>query len=117
MLQAARADEEVLLPSGEKFDRQIALTGKANTGDPGLVVELQKSFGEIIRDEDYAAAAASRVGADSGVQDAVVFGRNEPALHHDHDTYREALGLPPLPLLEAWAWALGRFVPDVSRMG
>lgn len=68
--------------------------------DPARVAELQKSFGEIIRDEDYVAAAASQVGADSGLQDTVIFGRNEPALHHYHNTYREALGMEPLPLLE-----------------
>ena len=69
--------------------------------DPERVVERQKFFGEIIRDEDYVAAAASQVGADSGLQDTVVFGRNEPALHHYHNTYREALGMELLPLLEA----------------
>ena len=64
------------------------------------VTEIQKAFGEIIRDEDYVAAAASQVGAESGLQEEVIFGRNEPALHHYHNTYREALGLEPLPLLE-----------------
>lgn len=28
-----------------------------------------------------------------------IFGRNEPALHHYHNTYREALGMEPLELL------------------
>ena len=28
------------------------------------------------------------------------FGRNEPALHHDHDTDRAELGIEPLPLIE-----------------
>jgi hypothetical protein len=28
-----------------------------------------------------------------------LFGRNEPALHHYHAAYRDALGMPPLPLL------------------
>jgi hypothetical protein len=28
----------------------------------------------------------------------VVFGRNEPALHHFHATYRAVLGLPPLTI-------------------
>jgi hypothetical protein len=46
-------------------------------------------------------AALSQIGADSGVQKEVVFGRNEPALHHYHNTYREALGLEALPLLDA----------------
>ena len=68
--------------------------------EPGRVGELQKAFGEVIRDEDYVAAAASQVGAESGLQETVVFGRNEPALHHYHNTYREALGMELLPLLE-----------------
>lgn len=63
--------------------------------------EIQRNFGATIRDEDYMVAALSQVGADSGVQKEVVFGRNEPALHHYHNTYREALGLDALPLLDA----------------
>ena len=58
-------------------------------------------FGDIIRDEDYAVAASSQLGAESGFQDSLLFGRNEPALHHYHNTYREALGMEPLPLIEA----------------
>ncbi|MCG8592011.1 MAG: aromatic ring-hydroxylating dioxygenase subunit alpha [Proteobacteria bacterium] len=69
--------------------------------DPDMIAQVQSTFGAVIRDEDYVAAAASQIGASSGVQDAVVFGRNEPALHHYHNTYREALGMEPLPLLES----------------
>lgn len=53
-------------------------------------------FADVIRDEDYIAAASSHLGALSGAQEYVTFGRNEPALHHYHNTYREALNLPPL---------------------
>ncbi len=53
-------------------------------------------FAEIIQREDYVAAASSHVGALSGAQRYITFGRNEPALHHYHNTYRAALGLPPL---------------------
>lgn len=63
--------------------------------------EIQKKFAGTIRDEDYMAAALSQIGADSGLQKEVVFGRNEPALHHYHNTFREALELEPLPLLES----------------
>jgi phenylpropionate dioxygenase-like ring-hydroxylating dioxygenase large terminal subunit len=56
-------------------------------------------FASIIRDEDYVAAASSQVGANAGVVEKFIFGRNEPALHHYHNTYREALGMEPLPLL------------------
>jgi phenylpropionate dioxygenase-like ring-hydroxylating dioxygenase large terminal subunit len=69
--------------------------------DPGPATEMQKRFGAVIRDEDYVAAAASQVGADSGLVKEILFGRNEPALHYYHNTYREALGMEPLPLLPA----------------
>lgn len=58
--------------------------------------ERMEGFAEVIRDEDYAAAATSHQGAVSGALQYFIFGRNEPALHHYHNTYREALGLPPL---------------------
>ena len=63
--------------------------------------EIARTFGEVIRDEDYAAAAGSQRAADSGLQDHFVFGRNEPTLHHYHNTYNRELGLPPLEELDA----------------
>ena len=57
---------------------------------------VSHGFAEIIRDEDYEVAARSQLGAEAGVPEYVIFGRNEPALHHYHNTYREALGMPPL---------------------
>ena len=38
--------------------------------------------------------------AESGVLEHLVFGRNEPALHHYHNTFREALNLAPLERIE-----------------
>ena len=64
------------------------------------ILGVSQTFADIIRDEDYAVAARSQIGADSGLQEHVIFGRNEPALHHYHNTYREALGLPPLEVYE-----------------
>jgi len=46
-------------------------------------------------------STSQQLTANSGSLAEVVFGRNEPALHHYHNTYREALGLELLPLLEA----------------
>ena len=63
--------------------------------------EIARGFAEIIRDEDYVASASQQRSASSGALPHVVFGRNEPALHHYHNTYRSALGQEPLPLLEA----------------
>lgn len=60
------------------------------------ISERLQGFGNVIRDEDYAAAATSHKGLSSGHIDHVIYGRNEPALHHYHNTYQEALGLPPL---------------------
>ena len=52
------------------------------------------------RDEDFEVAARSQLGSDCALQESVLFGRNEPALHHYHNTYRDVLGMPPLPLIE-----------------
>lgn len=68
---------------------------------PEATAAVPKRFAEIIRDEDYVAAAASYRGARSGSLEHFLFGRNEPALHHYHKTYREALGLPPLDVVAA----------------
>jgi len=61
-----------------------------------MISSVASAFAEVVRDEDYVVASRSQLGADSGVADYVIFGRNEPALHHYHNTYREALGMPPL---------------------
>ena len=62
--------------------------------------ELYSAFGSVIRDEDYVVAASSHKGLKSGNINYLTFGRNEPALHHYHNTYREALGLQKLSLIE-----------------
>jgi phenylpropionate dioxygenase-like ring-hydroxylating dioxygenase large terminal subunit len=61
--------------------------------------ERMQAFASVIQMEDYVAAASSQLGALSGAQDHVTFGRNEPALHHYHSTYNKALGLPPLEVV------------------
>ena len=65
----------------------------------GDVAERMQGFADVIRDEDYVAAALAHLGAESGAQEYVTFGRNEPALHHYHNTYREALGMPALEVI------------------
>lgn len=56
-------------------------------------------FAEIIRDEDYVMSASQQTSANSGALKHVIFGRNEPTLHHYHNTYRRWLGEEELPLL------------------
>ncbi len=60
------------------------------------IQDRMEGFASVIEQEDYVAAASSHVGILSGAQEYLTFGRNEPALHHYHNTYRAALGLPPL---------------------
>jgi nitrite reductase/ring-hydroxylating ferredoxin subunit len=58
--------------------------------------QRMENFATVIQNEDYVAAASGHRGALSGAFEYVTFGRNEPALHHYHNTYREALGMAPL---------------------
>jgi hypothetical protein len=65
-----------------------------------MIQTVFQTLADVIRDEDFAVSARSQIGADVGVSEYNVFGRNEPALHHDHNTDREALGMDPLEPLE-----------------
>lgn len=61
--------------------------------DVTATVEL---FVSTVEHEDYAMGEKSQAAANSGKVEYFLFGRNEPALHHFHNNYRSALGLPPL---------------------
>ena len=74
---------------------------KSGSQEGVLLQEQYGGFGDVIRDEDYVVAASSHKGLLSGQLDYLTFGKNEPALHHYHNTYREALGLQSLPLIKA----------------
>lgn len=65
------------------------------SGDVTLEGRTQ-GFGDIIEAEDYAVCETTQRALQAGLQDYVIFGRNEPALHHYHNTYRKALGMEPL---------------------
>jgi len=64
-----------------------------------LIATIAQGFAEIIRDEDYAMGESQQRAADSGAMAEIVFGRNEPALHHYHATYARRLGEPVPPLI------------------
>ena len=53
-------------------------------------------FDSTIEQEDYLMGELQQKSAEAGQLDHVLFGRNEPALHHYHAHFREALGMPPL---------------------
>ncbi|MCT7662030.1 aromatic ring-hydroxylating oxygenase subunit alpha [Mycobacterium deserti] len=44
-----------------------------------------------VRDEDYALVEALQANLASGVREHLVFGRNEPGLHHRHETWEAAV--------------------------
>ena len=52
-----------------------------------------------VENEDYRMGESTQRSLESGLLDYVVFGRNEPALHHFHNTFRAALDLGPLEVL------------------
>ena len=68
--------------------------------DPSMLRGRASAFGNVVQSEDYATAETTQRAAESGLLEHVVFGRNEPPLHHYHNTFREALGMAPLKLLE-----------------
>jgi len=57
-------------------------------------------FSSTVEQEDYAMGEMQQRAAESGMLEEIVFGRNEPALHHFHRNYREALNMPPLERVE-----------------
>jgi phenylpropionate dioxygenase-like ring-hydroxylating dioxygenase large terminal subunit len=56
-------------------------------------------FSSTIEEEDYVMGEQQQLAAESGLLKEIIFGRNEPALHHFHNNYREALGEPLLERL------------------
>jgi len=56
-----------------------------------VLTMISHGFGGVIRDEDYAVSASQQLTANSQSLDYVLFGRNEPALHHYHSTYERVL--------------------------
>lgn len=65
--------------------------------DTGASLEASlEVFHSTVEREDYVMGEMQQRAAENGQLKEVIFGRNEPALHHFHNNYREALGQPPL---------------------
>jgi hypothetical protein len=56
-------------------------------------------FTSTVEQEDYLMGEMQQAAAENGTLKEIMFGRNEPALHHFHNNYREALGLPSLEMV------------------
>jgi phenylpropionate dioxygenase-like ring-hydroxylating dioxygenase large terminal subunit len=73
---------------------------EALAAEPELLKMRAEAFGNVVESEDYATAVTTQKAAESGLMEYVIFGRNEPPLHHYHNTFRKALGMEPLELLQ-----------------
>lgn len=87
-------------------DAAETLAGKeVYAADPTQRLEFNLStqieiFVSTTDEEDYEMGLKTQASAESGKLEHFLFGRNEPALHHLHNTYRDALGMPPLERVE-----------------
>ena len=89
MLQAeAEAQEEFT------HDNVYSMDQRKNSG-PSLAASLEV-FSSTIEMEDYLMGEMQQRSSQNGLLKEIIFGRNEPALHHFHNSYREALNQPPL---------------------
>lgn len=68
---------------------------------PEFAIGFSEAFTRVVAAEDYATGVTTQRALASGLQSQLLFGRNEPPLHHYHNTFRRALGMEPLPFLEA----------------
>ena len=63
----------------------------ANAEMREVFLMISEGLAGIIRDEDFAVGASQQITANSQALKTVIFGRNEPALHHYHSTYERVL--------------------------
>jgi hypothetical protein len=49
---------------------------------------------KVVLTEDFPAGRTMQIGFTSGAQSDIVYGRNEPAMIHYHQSLRRALGMP-----------------------
>ena len=95
------ASPEAIAATEEKTKTVIDATNvyKAAARDGNAVFSpaaAMEVFNSTLEHEDYRVAETTQQVAESGALDHLLFGRNEPALHHYHNTFRSALGKPPL---------------------
>lgn len=89
-LAAAQEAEGIKAEDVYDFDARYGSDGIAS-----LEASLEV-FRSTVEHEDYAMGEMQQRAAENGMLKEIIFGRNEPALHHFHSSYREALGQPPL---------------------
>jgi phenylpropionate dioxygenase-like ring-hydroxylating dioxygenase large terminal subunit len=93
-IDKAKSENAVLLTAENTYNPDIE-------GDIAITFEaIQEVFNSTIEHEDYLMGQHQQRAAESGQLSHLIFGRNEPALHHYHSQHRDAMGLPPLEKLD-----------------
>ncbi len=94
--QAAEFDAQ-RFSANEVYDRS---SDSGNGRVASLATNLEV-FRSTVENEDYVMGEMQQRAAENGQLKEIIFGRNEPALHHFHSSYQEALGEPPLEVLRS----------------
>ncbi len=96
--------QQALIDAGKDRDSEF---DSSKVYDPNAqqerVANLESNlevFHSTIEMEDYVMGEMQQKAALNGQMKEIIFGRNEPALHHFHTNYREALGQPPLEVYD-----------------
>ncbi len=97
---SAAALEQVASGSKTVIDASNVYDLSARDGNAIVAVEAaMEILDSTVEHEDFHMAELTQAGVASGAVEQLVFGRNEAPLQHFHDTFRAALGQPPLPRL------------------
>ena len=89
-----------VFPTEGRPDRAVMETGFYVPKAPATEDELRHWQAnldlviKVVQTEDFPAGRSMQLGFSSGAQQQVVYGRNEPAMIHYHQSMRRALGLP-----------------------
>ena len=89
MQEAAEDDPDIIVSGAD--EAYICEEGKQRLLSLEAIAEV---FVSTIEQEDYLMGESTQRAVESGLLDELIFGRNEPALHHYHRVFAEALHIP-----------------------
>lgn len=95
-MELAESEDAEVVNAENVYDSERRENGSAR---PSLAASLEV-FRSTVEHEDYVMGELQQRSAENGLLKEILFGRNEPALHHFHNSYRAALGQPPLEAVE-----------------
>ena len=98
--QKDHAETFRIYPAGDGTDDAV-MDVSLYTPEPALTEKAKAHWAKnmdlvirVVETEDFPVGEDIQRGFRSGAQDSIIFGRNEPGLHHFHASVREAIGLP-----------------------